>query len=109
MNDRPYQAPVAEVWALGVLLSYLLTGTSPFPTDADKMAGSIRYDPAMARQLSGECMHLMKRCLQVDPEMRATITEVKNHPWLRDAFSRDQGLVLKSERSRIAAGGKSTR
>ena len=36
---KRYQAPPAEVWTLGVLLSYLLTGHSPFPTEEDAKEG----------------------------------------------------------------------
>ncbi|KAF8200829.1 kinase-like domain-containing protein [Pholiota molesta] len=38
---KSYQAPPAEVWTLGVLLSYLLAGISPFPTARDAVDGRI--------------------------------------------------------------------
>lgn len=79
---------MAEVWALGVLLSFLLTGTSPFPSDEDKLAGNVKIDGSLIRRLSGDCMHLLRRCLQADPKQRATIAEIKAHPWLMDAHAR---------------------
>lgn len=90
VNDRPYQAPTAEIWALGVLLSFLLTGAPPFSSEEDKLAGRLRFDVATMRRLSLECMHLLRWCLQVDPKERASIADVKNHPWLKDAFERLQ-------------------
>eukprot|EP00914_Ancora_sagittata_P000444 GHVO01001194.1.p1 GENE.GHVO01001194.1~~GHVO01001194.1.p1 ORF type:complete len:268 (-),score=17.85 GHVO01001194.1:150-953(-) len=41
LQKKVYQAAPAEVWTLGVLLSYLLTGSSPFPTVKDAVAGRI--------------------------------------------------------------------
>ncbi|KAH8119504.1 kinase-like domain-containing protein [Phellopilus nigrolimitatus] len=89
LNDKPYQAPAAEVWALGVLLSFLITGTSPFPTEDDKRHGRIVLDEANAGRMSNACMHLLRRCLEANSERRASIAEVKSHPWLVDAFERE--------------------
>ena len=41
LRKKPYRAPPAEIWTLGVLLSYLLTGMSPFPTERDAISGRI--------------------------------------------------------------------
>jgi serine/threonine protein kinase len=79
-----YRAPAAEIWSLGILLSYLLTGMSPFITESDKMAGRIMLDSSA--NVSRTCLHLMTRCLQADPEQRADIAEVKAHPWLEGAL-----------------------
>ena len=38
---KPYRSVPAEIWTLGVLLSYLLTGHSPFPTEEDAIEGRI--------------------------------------------------------------------
>ncbi|TFY82802.1 hypothetical protein EWM64_g1208 [Hericium alpestre] len=42
LQKKPYQAPPVEIWTLGVLLSYLLTGASPFPSERDAIAGPRR-------------------------------------------------------------------
>lgn len=80
---REYQAAPAEIWTLGVLLSYLLTGTSPFPTVKDAVNGRIVLADVPGTRLSRTAMNLMRRCLDPDPRMRATIAEVKAHRWLR--------------------------
>ena len=46
LRKQPYRAAPAEVWTLGVLLSYLLTGHSPFPTEQDARDGRVVQDPA---------------------------------------------------------------
>ncbi|KAL6310438.1 kinase-like protein [Sparassis latifolia] len=89
---RPYRAPHAEIWTLGVLLSYLLTGHSPFPTEQDAIDGRIVLRESSrtgAGRLSRAAVGLMGRCLEKDPERRADITEVRGHRWLQGALERD--------------------
>lgn len=83
LRKRAYRAGPAEIWTLGVLLSYLLTGTSPFPTEGDAIEGRIRLKAATERGLSSSVLGLMRICLEPDPDRRATIEEVGNHRWLR--------------------------
>ncbi|KAG5645198.1 hypothetical protein DXG03_006716 [Asterophora parasitica] len=79
---KEYQAPPAEIWTLGVLLSYLLTGSSPFPTAKDAINGRIVLADMASAKISRTAMSLMKRCLDPNPRTRATIEEVKAHRWL---------------------------
>ena len=83
---KPYQAPPAEIWTLGVLLSYLLTGHSPFPTEADARDARVVIREPKSRPLSSQALALMARCLEKDPARRADIREVRDHPWLLPAF-----------------------
>lgn len=84
---QPYQAAPAEIWTLGVLMSYLLTGVSPFPTEADAIAGQIVLPQLPWKILSRSCLHLMSRCLEPNPHLRADIREVRGHDWLKGAFN----------------------
>ena len=88
---KPYQAPPAEIWTLGVLLSYLLTGHSPFPTEQDAIDGRlvVRETRGGAR-ISRAAVGLMARCLERDPERRADIAEVRGHRWLQGALDRSR-------------------
>lgn len=88
LKKYPYQAPAAEVWSLGVLLSFLLTGSSPFKTESDKLLGKVTLDNAVLQRISVECMHLLDRCLDINPKTRATIAEIKSHQWLDGALAR---------------------
>ncbi|TDL24278.1 kinase-like protein [Rickenella mellea] len=88
LRKMPYQAPPAEIWTLGVLLSYLLTGSSPFPSETHALEGKVKLDEQCGARVSRSCLHLMKRCLDADPERRADIKEVKAHPWLKGALAR---------------------
>ena len=83
---KRYQAPAAEIWTLGVLLSYLLTGHSPFPSEQDAKEGRVVIREPKSGRLNRSAISLMARCLEKDPEFRADIHEVRNHPWLRGAL-----------------------
>ena len=86
MTTRGYSSisPAHLLWSLGVLLSYLLTGMSPFLTEADKLTGHITLDSSVS--ISKSCMHLITRCLEADPNQRADIEELKAHQWLEGAL-----------------------
>ncbi|EMD37815.1 hypothetical protein CERSUDRAFT_49717 [Gelatoporia subvermispora B] len=87
---KPYRAPPAEIWTLGVLLSYLLTGHSPFPTEQDAKDGRIILrEPSKcggSGRLSRAAVALMGRCLEKEPDRRADINEVRGHRWLQGAL-----------------------
>ncbi|KAH8083762.1 kinase-like domain-containing protein [Cristinia sonorae] len=91
LQKKPYLAPPAEIWTLGVLLSYLLTGNSPFPTEKDAIDAHIVIKESMSGKLSRSSVELMQRCLDKDPKRRATIAEVREHIWLKSAL--DSGVV----------------
>ncbi len=80
---QEYKAAPAEIWTLGVLLSYLLAGISPFPNIRDAVDGRISLPVNVVGEISDEAMDLMRRCLDPNPKKRATISQVKAHPWLR--------------------------
>ena len=88
VTKSPWQSPPAEVWALGMLLSYLMRGASPFPTDADKLAGRVVLDEKSRKRMSEGCINLMQKCLKADPRERATIWDVREDPWLKEGFER---------------------
>lgn len=79
---KKYQAAPVEVWTLGVLLSFLLTGVSPFPSVRDAIMGRVVVSKAPGVKLSEEVMDLMRRCLDTRPERRITIQQIKEHPWI---------------------------
>ncbi|GJJ06101.1 hypothetical protein Clacol_000290 [Clathrus columnatus] len=96
-----HQAEPVEIWSLGLLLAFLLTGRNPFPTEDDVLRGNIvlrnckivpdgepinlLYHSSSSKEpiiISSLCYDLLTRCLDPDPLTRATIAEVKAHAWL---------------------------
>ncbi|KAF8973290.1 kinase-like domain-containing protein [Flammula alnicola] len=80
---KSYQAAPAEVWTLGVLLSYLLAGVSPFPTVRDAVDGKIFLSEKVVGKISDGAMDLMQKCLDQNPDTRATLAQIREHPWLQ--------------------------
>jgi serine/threonine protein kinase len=83
LQGKPYRAPHAEVWSLGVLLSILLSGQCPFPDPAAAIKGRISK---LKGAWSPEALNLLVMCLEVDPDRRATIGQLRDHPWVHRAW-----------------------
>ncbi|CAH1998590.1 unnamed protein product [Acanthoscelides obtectus] len=81
---RQYLGAEVDIWAMGVLLYALLSGTLPFDDvsiDAlyKKILSGKYHEPAF---MSKESLSLLRSMLQVDPNKRITIKELLSHPWL---------------------------
>ncbi|XP_037557891.1 serine/threonine-protein kinase H1 homolog [Dermacentor silvarum] len=84
---RPYTRAV-DMWALGVIACFLLTGALPF--DADNDADLVRLIlraqlPTAERgweHVSPEAKCVARRLLQRNPVQRLTAAELLRHPWV---------------------------
>ncbi|SNX83648.1 related to serine/threonine-protein kinase [Melanopsichium pennsylvanicum] len=83
LQGKPYRAPHAEIWSLGVLLSILLSGQCPFPDPAAAIKGRISRPKGA---WSKDALDLLLLCLEVDPERRANIGALRDHPWVVRAW-----------------------
>ncbi|KEI40501.1 uncharacterized protein L969DRAFT_15861 [Mixia osmundae IAM 14324] len=85
LRGEAYRSQPAEVWSLGILLSILITGESPFSDPLQAIAGKMNKPKA---PMSHDCQNLLAGCLQTNPDARMTIEQVKDHPWVRGYRSR---------------------
>ncbi|XP_049600910.1 uncharacterized protein [Syngnathus scovelli] len=74
---RTYSAGPTTVWHLGALLFELMAGTKRFDT-VMFLSQMLRLN----RVLSEECEDFLWKCLNLDPEKRATLEQMQQHPWL---------------------------
>ncbi|KAM9784073.1 uncharacterized protein ACBT44_021437 isoform 2-T2 [Syngnathus typhle] len=74
---RTYSAGPTTVWHLGALLFELMAGTKRFDT-VMFLSQMLRLN----RVLSEECEDFLWKCLNLDPEKRATLEQMQRHPWL---------------------------
>ncbi|KAI3425767.1 hypothetical protein D9Q98_007742 [Chlorella vulgaris] len=109
--------PASDVWAVGVMACYLLTGAYPFldrispkMPDLARTLRSICFeeldlDRKELRGLSEDARHFITALLVKDPLMRPSATEALRHPFLKGTSSErsagqsiDQSVVQRIQR-----------
>ncbi|CAL1705942.1 unnamed protein product [Somion occarium] len=84
-----YQS-VVDSWSVGVVVFCMITNTSPFvdPTNITDVKLQIKFRIVEWSVLKGlkastECEDFIRKLLERHPERRMTLTDARNHPWLR--------------------------
>ena len=76
------------MWSCGVVLIVMLTGQLQFHADTTQKLLQLiltgTYE--VPTDLSPECLDIIRKMLEVDPEKRLSIGDVTNHPWFKVKF-----------------------
>lgn len=77
IRHTKYDAKIADVWALGVMLYVMLTGCMPWNADSDTaLKQGIEGGLPDLELISEHAKEIMMRCCDLNPETRATVDEV---------------------------------
>ncbi|XP_055381359.1 peripheral plasma membrane protein CASK-like [Condylostylus longicornis] len=87
--SRRLYAKACDVWGAGVMLHVLLSGRLPFLGSGKRLQDSIvrgrlALDAPEWKPISTSAKDLVSKMLSTSPSHRLTISEVLDHPWMRD-------------------------
>lgn len=97
----PYNKQI-DIWSIGIICYYMLSGTLPFDDDNDneeviaKMIVFIdtKFPKEYWGKRSDKVIDFIKQCLNKDPEKRITINQLIKHEWFKE-FRLGQDIIEK--------------
>ncbi|XP_042527016.1 serine/threonine-protein kinase MARK2-like [Dipodomys spectabilis] len=84
---QPYHGPEVDIWSLGIILFFMVTGSVPFPSEnfAELEGQFLQLKKVMPAYISPELYSLICDILKIDPLERPLITHLKRHIWLKNS------------------------
>ena len=78
-----YEAAPTDIWALGLLLSMILTRSMPFTE------GDMKYRFQLRSEVPEPAYEIIRACLRINPSERPTIEQIASHYWLSGEYIKD--------------------
>jgi serine/threonine protein kinase len=84
LRGEEYVGPGADIWAMGVILYCLVTGSQPWsaPTSEDILQQIMLEGLQIPAWLTPECTDLIVQMLRLKEKDRITLSEMRKHPWV---------------------------
>jgi len=83
-KDESYVGAFVDIWAMGIMLYFMVTGIMPFRADTVAKLKKCILDGSyiIPSYVSDSCQFLIRSILKAVPQDRFTIAEIKNCEWL---------------------------
>ncbi|XP_070509345.1 testis-specific serine/threonine-protein kinase 1-like [Chironomus tepperi] len=89
VSGTPYDIMKVDVWALGIILSIIINGRMPFDDSniakliKDQKQRAYNTNSEVMKKISSECKFIIYKCLEPDPNLRWSSSELLKAPWLK--------------------------
>lgn len=99
---KEYTGPEVDIWSMGVILYVLVCGQLPWAVGRDGRVEDLdallnaQYDVPKNCDMSNECRNLISRMIVPKRKKRATISEVRAHPWVHEGYFGPPPCLLKT-------------
>lgn len=92
IKNIKYIGPEIDIWSIGVILYTLVCGRLPWPETSDGSPAITNiiegdYDKTPLMSLSSGCQDLLAKILVPEPARRATMQDIRQHPWVNEGCS----------------------
>ena len=102
LEGKEYDGTKIDIWGLGINLYTMVCGELPFyvedENDINTLINNITKGYySIPDYLSTECKDLIKKILEINPEKRITLEEIKKHKWVNMFnfnFMKSPGVIL---------------
>ncbi|EGT41509.1 hypothetical protein CAEBREN_17135 [Caenorhabditis brenneri] len=96
----PHRGPPLDIWSTGIVLFAMLSGAFPWARASkdDRFYQhwiNGRLDEARWPKMDDTLLDLFRKLLIDDPKERITIEQIKDHPWFKKDFSKEQKKPMK--------------
>ncbi len=90
---KRYKGLKSDIWSSGVVLFAMVCGYLPFedPKTSNLYKKIMNADYQIPKFLSSDCVDLLQKILNTNPESRYSIDQIREHPWYKQVKEKRMG------------------